>query len=99
MGVGIIALDLCYGVPKTKGEDNLRDLHGAGYWLAFEMALLLPVVWSELRVGSFLAGVVYRHGPYHGAVIAVFLIIAPWFVMTLVGCLRIIATSASSPRA
>jgi len=71
-------------------------LMGLAIGSRIDMALLLPVVWSEAwgrnRWRDWLRGMIR----YHAVLLAAFIVVAPWYLMTFVASLRAVASIRGS---
>jgi hypothetical protein len=94
--LGVMALYYALASPRPMASTISAILMGLAIGSRIDMILLLPVVWSELwrrnRWQDRLCGI-FR---YHRVLMITFVIVAPWYLMTFVACLRAVASIRGS---
>jgi len=93
--LGLVALYYALASPHRKAFTRSAIFMGLAVSSRIDMVLLLPIVWNQMWNGqrhSWLRGMLR----YHAVLIALFLIVAPWFLMTLIACFRAVGTARGS---
>jgi hypothetical protein len=91
--LGIIALYFAIASPHPKALVISAIAMGLAIGSRIDMFLLLPVVWSETwRNRHDLRDWWNKIFQYHLLLSLTFIVIAPWYLMTLAACLRAIGT-------
>ncbi|HUI07683.1 MAG TPA: hypothetical protein VL486_11840 [Verrucomicrobiae bacterium] len=91
-GFGMMALYYALASRHPKSPTISAVLMGLSIGSRVDMLMLLPIVWSETYARSRGRQRLNNMFYYHSVLLITFLAVAPWFLMTLVGCLRIIGT-------
>jgi hypothetical protein len=91
-GLGIIALYYALASRHPKSSTISAVFMGLAIGSRVDMVMLLPVIWGEASIKRRWRQWLHSMFYYHAVLLITFLVISPWFLMTLVGCLRIIGT-------
>jgi hypothetical protein len=93
---GLIALYYALASSRLRAFAISAVCMGLAMGSRIEMAMLLPVVWSGLWLHSNKREWLKRFVSYHAILLLSFIVVAPWYLATLVGSLRAIATIRGS---
>lgn len=93
--LGIAALYFALASPRPRALMISAVLLGLAIGSRIDMLILLPLVWSEVwqrhKMTAWRTMILY-----HGLVAMSFILVAPWYLMTLLASLRAIATIRGS---
>jgi hypothetical protein len=93
--LGAIALYFALGSTNRRALPLSAVFLGMAIGSRIDMVMLLPVIWSEAWMRDRKQWA-QRMLQYHGILLLSFLVTAPWYLMTLVGCLRALGTIRGS---
>lgn len=89
---GIIALYYAVGSPRTNARVLSAVFMGLAIGSRVDMAILLPVIWSAVWQNEPEETRFRKLIEYHLMVGLAFITVAPWYLMTLLACIRAIST-------
>ena len=94
--LGVMALYYALASPRPAALMISAVLMGLAIGSRIDMALLLPVVWSEAWGRSRWRDSLRGMFRYHAVLLATFIVVAPWYLMTFVASLRAVASIRAS---
>jgi hypothetical protein len=89
---GLVALYYAIASSRSRAFAISAVCMGLSVGSRIEMLMLLPVVWSELWLRSSEQERLKKFVRYHAILFLSFVVVAPWYFVTLIGSLRAIAT-------